>query len=206
MYLKLLVIPISYFLAYLLLIQPVNLLIQESIIIDCNYTFEESLAELNVPESVKRKLTLVDVEYYSFDGKLHKGQILIHKTVAKDIKEIFEFIKKAKFPIAKAIPIVKYHWSDEASMNANNTSAFNYRKVAGQKVLSEHAKGLAIDINPLQNPQIKKNISNPLNASYDPEMPGTILKNSELVSEFIKRGWLWGGTWKSSKDYQHFQK
>ncbi|MFZ2322986.1 MAG: M15 family metallopeptidase [Ignavibacteriaceae bacterium] len=179
---------------------------EDKIIVDCNYSFDETISGISIPQSILKKLSLVDVEYFSFDGKLHKGQIVVNKSVVKDIKEIFEFIKKSKFPIEKVIPVAKYNWSDEASMNDNNTSAFNYRKVAGQKVLSPHAYGLAIDINPLQNPLIKRNYISPSRAFYNEKVPGTILKNSKLVKEFQNRGWQWGGRWKSSKDYQHFQK
>ena len=90
--------------------------------------------------------------------------------------------------------------------NDNNTVAFNYRKVKGSKVLSAHSYGMAIDINPIQNPHIKGKVIQPPNAKYDPKVKGTILRDSEIVKEFIKRGWQWGGRWKSSKDYQHFEK
>lgn len=176
------------------------------VIIDCQYSFEEVLSGANIPESIKKQLTLIEVEYYSFDNNLHRGQILVNKNASNDIVEIFEFIKSTRFPLAKVIPIVYYNWSDEASMNDNNTSGFNYRKVKGYKVLSPHSYGLAIDINPLQNPHIKGKKISPLLGKYDTKAPGTILKSSELVSEFRKRGWQWGGGWKSSKDYQHFEK
>lgn len=179
---------------------------EPNIIVDCNYTFDDAIAGIEIPISISKQLTLVDVEYYSFDNKLHRGQILVNKKTSKDIVEIFNFIKLTRFPIAKVIPIVNYNWSDEASMNDNNTSGFNYRKVKGYKVLSPHSYGLAIDINPLQNPHIKGKKISPLLGKYDTKAPGTILKSSELVSEFRKRGWQWGGSWKSSKDYQHFEK
>lgn len=175
-------------------------------IVDCKYTIDQAVKGHEIPKSMIKQLTLVDVEYFSFDEKLHQGQILVNKIVVTDIKEIFEFIKSSRFPIAKVIPAVKYNWSDQASMNDNNTSAFNYRKVKGQKVLSAHSYGLAIDINPLQNPHIKGKTVQPLNGKYEKNKPGTILKESKLVAEFRKRGWQWGGTWKSSKDYQHFEK
>ena len=92
-----------------------------NIIFDCNYTFEEAIAGIEIPKSIIKQLTLIEVEYYSFDEKLHHGQIIGNQKAAKDIKEIFEFIKSTKFPIAKVIPVVKYNWSDEASMNDNNT-------------------------------------------------------------------------------------
>lgn len=179
---------------------------ESDVIVDCNYTFDETVKGHEIPQSIIKQLTLIDVEYYSFDTKLHIGQILVNKKVVKDIKEIFEFIKSSRFPIAKVIPAIKYNWSDQASMNDNNTTAFNYRKVEGQKVLSAHSYGLAIDINPLQNPHIKGNSIQPLKGKYDTKKPGTILRDSKLVIEFRKRGWQWGGRWKSSKDYQHFEK
>lgn len=176
------------------------------IIVDCNYSFEEAIAGLEIPAWIKKNLVLIDVEYYSFDNKLHRGQLVLHKRAEKDIKEIFEIVKSIKFPIDKVVPVVRYNWSDEASMNDNNTSAFNYRKVKGQKVLSAHSYGLAIDINPMQNPHIKRKTVQPANGKYDIKAAGTIVKNSRLVQEFRKRGWQWGGTWKSSRDYQHFEK
>jgi hypothetical protein len=176
------------------------------IIIDCRYTFEEAISGIEIPSSIISELRLVEVEYYSFDDKLHRGQGVVNKKVEKDIIAIFSLIKELKFPIAKVIPAVKYNWDDEASMNDNNTVAFNYRKVKGSKVLSAHSYGMAIDINPIQNPHVKGKDTQPANAKYDPKVRGTILKDSEILKEFINRGWQWGGRWKSSKDYQHFEK
>jgi hypothetical protein len=92
-------------------------------------------------------------------------------------------------------------------MADNNTSAFNYRKVAGKNSLSNHSFGIAIDINPFQNPAIYSdgNIS-PKGASYDTKKAGTIDEKSFITIEFKKLGWTWGGDWNSLKDYQHFQK
>jgi hypothetical protein len=186
----------------------IGVIIQDDskIIIDCNFTFEEAISGIEIPKSILNQITLIDVEYYSVDNKLHKGQLLLNKKAVKDIKEIFEFIKSSHFPVAKVIPVVKYNWSDQASMEDNNTSAFNYRKVKGYKVLSPHSYGLAIDINPLQNPHVKGKTIQPINAKYDVKVPGTISRDSKLVTEFRKRGWQWGGLWRSSKDYQHFER
>jgi len=175
-------------------------------IFDSDYTFNQAVDGIEIPKSIIKQLILLDVEYYSFDDKLHKGQVVINKKAVKDIKEIFNFIKDSGFPIAKAVPIVKYNWSDDQSMRDNNTSAFNYRKVKGQKVISPHSYGMAIDLNPLFNPHIKGKKVQPANGKYDTKVVGTILRDSKLVKEFIKRGWQWGGTWRSSNDYQHFEK
>ena len=178
----------------------------EFLIIDSQLTFEEAIEGISIPQSIINNLVLVDVFYYSFDGNLHKGQLLINRAVKNDIIEIFEFIKESRFPIDKVIPIAKYDWSDEASLSDNNTTSFNYRFVSGTRIVSNHAYGYAIDINPVQNPYIKRNKILPLGAVYDPDAPGTITRDSQLVQEFKKRGWSWGGDWRSVKDYQHFEK
>ncbi len=179
---------------------------KDKAIIDCNYTFKESISKLDFPNEIKTNLRLVTVEYYSFDNKLHQGQIVVHKDLTEDIKSIFNLIEAKRFKIAKVIPIVYYNWSDDKSMEDNNTSAFNYRFVAGTKRLSNHATGKAIDINPFLNPQVFKDQVYPSTAKYNPEIEGTITANSFLVKEFKKLGWSWGGDWKRSKDYQHFEK
>ncbi len=194
-----------YFLLLNLNFKPTQLQHNE-IIIDSNFSIEEVLSNYPVSKDIKDNLTLITVEYYSFDKKLHRGQILIHKDLAKDVIEIFEIIKQKKFPIEKAIPINYYNWSDEASMMDNNTSGFNYRKVKGSKKLSSHALGRAIDINPKQNPHIVNGKFSPPSSSYNPKVEGTITSKSFVVKEFKKRGWSWGGNWKRNKDYQHFEK
>jgi len=176
------------------------------VIVDCNYTLESAISGLEIPKNIISQLTLIEVEYYSFDKRLHRGQLVLNKKAAKDIIEIFEIIKEIKFPINKVVPVVFYNWSDEESMKDNNTSSFNYRKVKGFKVLSAHSTGMAMDINPVQNPHVKGKVVMPANGLYDVKREGTILKESRLVNEFKKRGWQWGGRWRSSKDYQHFEK
>jgi len=178
----------------------------QKIMIDADYTFDEALRGSSIPSSVKNKLDLVSVKYYGFDGKLHQGQIIINKEIANDIVEIFKVIEKTKFPVEKVVPIVEYNWSDEKSMNDNNTSSFNYRFISGSRILSMHANGLAIDINPKQNPYVKNGTSIPAGSEYKLKNMGTIEPDSKIVKVFKEKGWTWGGDWKSLKDYQHFQK
>ena len=108
--------------------------------------------------------------------------------------------------VEKVVPWVKYNWSDEKSMRDNNTSSFTYRFLSGSKILSMHASGLAIDINPKQNPYVKSGSSSPTGSEYKLDANGTICPDSEIVKVFKEKGWSWGGDWKSLKDYQHFQK
>ena len=176
------------------------------VISDCNYTLSEALAGKDIPGDIKEDLRLVDVYYYSFDKKLHKGQLVIHKDLVNEIVWIFKMLKEKKFPIKSVIPVIKFHWSDEESMKANNTSAFNYRLVANTNRLSNHSTGRAIDINPWQNPQIIDGKASPEGAVYNPKAKGTISKNSLVVRLLKNKGWNWGGDWKTRTDYQHFEK
>lgn len=115
---------------------------------------------------------------------------------------------RAKFPIEKMIPISKYGWDDNASMSANNTSAFNFRNVGtpdgGETTtLSNHVLS-AIDINPRTNPYVGADGRN--KEKYDPKAKGALTPDCSVVKIFEKHGWTWGGNWKTDIDYQHFQK
>lgn len=176
------------------------------IIIDSNFSFDEATSGIKIPAKIKSSLSLVEVTYFSFDKKLHRGQVLIHKDLAAEIKKIFKTIESEGFPVGKVIPVIKYNWSDSNSMEDNNSSGFNYRTVSGSLKLSRHATGRAFDLNPMYNPQIKRGITSPKGAKYDTNKEGTLDNRSAIVQIFIKSGWKWGGNWKSSKDYQHFEK
>jgi hypothetical protein len=149
------------------------------------------------------------VTYYGFDDKTHAGELIVNKKVAKDVIEIFKELYKAKFPIEKIRLIDDYNADDDLSMSDNNTSAFCYRTVANTNKISMHGYGMAIDINPIQNPCISGKDVSPQNAySYlnrNLRKKGMIIKNDVCYKAFTKRGWKWGGNWKNPKDYQHFE-
>lgn len=175
-------------------------------IIDCHYTFKQAIAGCNAPQYITNQLVLLNVNYLSTDGKLHQGQILINKAIETDIKYMFDFMLKQRFPIAHAIPIVKYNWNDDASMLDNNTSCFCYRNIG----FSLHAKGLAVDINPFFNPVIWKpgwkRINKPQGAVYSPNRAGTFTPQHPVVLEFENRHFHWGGKFSAKYDYHHFEK
>ncbi len=178
-----------------------------TIIVDSNLSFEQAVANTKAPKEILDSLVLIDVLYYSFDGKLHKGQLVVNSTLAKEVSEIFEFIREIKYPVEKVIPILKYDWSDMRSMEDNNTSCFNYRNIEGTNRLSLHSFGRAIDINPLINPVVYPDGRTvPSQKGYNPKREGTLTENHPLVREFLRRGWRWGGHFTKYKDYHHFDK
>jgi len=158
-------------------------------------------------------LVYLQVTYYGFDYKAHRGELIVHKKIVDDLLFIFKQLYLAKFPIERMHLISEYHNDDMKSMQDNNTSAFNCRAVTGNKsIFSQHSYGLAIDINPKINPYVnaKKHIVLPTNGqSYlnrNKKFPGMIAGDTLIYKLFIERGWRWGGDFKSLNDYQHFEK
>ena len=177
------------------------------VIIDSSMGFEEAIAGTLAPPAVVDGLSLFDVRYYAFDGNLHQGQLVLDRRLEGEIEDIFGKAQDLRFPLAKVIPIVHYAWSDEASMTDNNTSAFNYRFVAGTQRLSRHGSGRAIDINPRQNPVVYADGTTlPPGAVYFPSAQGALSHACPIVEEFLSWGWKWGGDFTTFRDYHHFEK
>ena len=177
----------------------------DTTIIDSRYTFDEAIEGSNAPQKVIDELDLISVIYLSTDNKLHQGQILTNKRLAPDIKEIFQFMLEQNFVIERAIPIVAYDWSDSLSMADNNTYSFCYRNIT----YSNHAKGLAIDINPRFNPlrwKTKDLPNKPIGAVLDTTVNGTLHPEHVVVKEFRKRSFRWGHTFTKYWDDHHFER
>lgn len=172
------------------------------------FSLETALEGTNAPDSILDQLELIGVRYMGIDSLTYIGQLVVHRDLVGEIAGIFNALFELRFPIEKVIPICYYDWSDDASMQANNTSCFNYRNITGGSYLSWHAFGRAIDINPYFNPFIRFRSGQvyPEGAVYNPSTPGTITQGSEVVRIFKQHGWEWGGDWRYSKDYQHFYK
>ncbi len=183
--------------------------VKNEVIIDCDMTLDEALANVpeDCPQEIIDNLALVEVFYFSFDHKIHRGQVLMDYRLADDVHGIFAAMLDAHFPLYGAVPIdhSSHNWSDYENLPEGNTYSFHYRKIVFKNKLSYHAYGQAIDINPVLNPFRKWGATFPPNGTYNPEEPGTLYEGHKVVSAFRRYGWKWGGDWRR-KDYQHFQK
>lgn len=169
--------------------------------------FAEAVAGTAAPAAILEQLSLLSVRHLGFDGRWHTGQLVIRRELAAELAEIFALMEALRFPVAQVTPIVRYNWSDEASMAADNSSAFNYRLIAGTERLSLHAEGRAIDINPRENPAVYPDGHvAPPGAVWRTESPGTFSAESPVVRAFLARGWRWGGQFTHIRDYHHFEK
>ena len=166
-----------------------------------------------VPRSSLRYLRVL---HRNVDGKTQLGEIVCNQAIANDLLEIFRELYKQGYKIERITLIDDYDADDERSMAANNTSCFNFRVVSGSTKLSKHAQGLAIDINPLYNPYIHLNNGKVEPANGKPyatnrtanrKTPVPFINTNDLCYRlFVQHGFRWGGSWRTVKDYQHFDK
>jgi len=161
-----------------------------------------------VPPSELRQLTLT---FHDFSHHTQTGRLIVNEAVAEQVVRLFRALYDHGFQIERMVPIEEYGGDDDASMAANNTSAFNCRDATGKPgVFSNHSWGLAIDINPLTNPYVKgSKVLPPAGRKYldrTQSYPGSILQGGFVVKVFEEAGWTWGGRWLDRQDYQHFEK
>ena len=174
---------------------------------------------------LRSDLRYVRVLHWGPDGVVHIGELIVNQKIADDIVDIFRSLYDADYVIGKMVLIDTYiasdnstfeenNTADDVSMADNNTSSFNYRVVAGSTSLSNHARGLAIDVNPFYNPwvhtlngvEMVEPESGAQYADRSLDCPYYINHEDLCYQLFIGHGFTWGGDWNTSKDYQHFQK
>lgn len=160
-----------------------------------------------------KELVYIKLTHYGTDGKEHTGELIVNRLIETKIRDIFCVLHKTKYVIEKMRLVDCYGADDVLSMADNNSSAFNYRVIADTDILSRHALGLAIDINPLYNPYItyiggKEKCSPVQGLPYcdrTKDFPMKIDSDDLCYKLFTSHGFTWGGDWTDSKDYQHFE-
>ena len=176
------------------------------------------MSNSNISLSDLRYLKMLHI---NFDGDYQVGEMIVNKSVAGEVLEIFEILCAEGYQI-HSMYLIDNYWagdgesSDWYSIDDNNTSCFCYRPATGSGNLSKHALGKAIDINPQQNPYVTYNSDGSPKYSHDnaskyvsnrsSDTAHVITTSDRAYELFTERGWTWGGSWNSPKDYQHFQK
>ena len=157
-----------------------------------------------------RDLRLLKLAHWGFDGTVRHGRLIVHEYQAPRVKRVFEKLFYAHFRIRGMRLIDAYNGSDDRSGDANNTSAFNCRFVAGTRRWSQHAYGRAIDINPIRNPYVAgSHVSPEAGRPYADRSRyarGMIHGGDAVVRAFAVANWTWGGYWRYPKDYMHFSR
>ena len=167
-------------------------------------------ADCTVP---REDLRYLHVLHKDIDGAEHEGEMIVNRRIAGDVLDIMRQLYESGYPIEKIRLIDEYGADDEASMEDNNSSSFNFRFISHTATVSKHGLGLAVDINPLYNPYVKTvdgaRSVEPANAEAyldrDAVFPYKIEKDDLCIRLFAEKGFEWGGDWTSVKDYQHFE-
>lgn len=167
------------------------------------------------PNVALSDLAYLRMLYYGMDGNTYVGEMIVNQKIKEDVLSVFQKLYEERYPIERMVLVDEYQGEDERSMDANNTSAFNYRTIAGSSKLSNHSYGMAIDLNPKYNPYVKQRgdgsilcqpESGRAYADRTKEFDYKIDENDLAYQLFTQAGFTWGGSWNSVKDYQHFEK
>jgi hypothetical protein len=161
------------------------------------------------------QLRLLGVSQWGFDGQVYTGQLVVNRTAAHPLAAVFRRLYALRFPIRHMQLADAYGPKRGRPADEDVSDAFECRQAvpspcsggSGTGSWSEHAYGLAVDLNPIENPyvgcgQTRKRASLPyLNRSR--LRPGMVTPS--VVQAFRAIGWGWGGAWTgSTKDYMHF--
>ncbi len=155
-------------------------------------------------------LRYVTVSFQGFDGKAHTGELVVHTEVADDLVAVFRRLFADRFPFEEMRLPTTADLRAAPTGDGNNTASYVCRASRGQTRWSQHAYGLAVDLNPFHNPLVKRDLVVPeLAGAYadrDAVRPGMHVDGGPVVRAFAAVGWEWGGDWRSSKDYMHFSR
>jgi hypothetical protein len=153
-------------------------------------------------------LRYLTVSFRGFDGAAHTGELVIHRDEADDVVSVFHQLFDAGFPIEEMRLVTDADLEAPPTGDGNVTAAFVCRPVRGGTRFSAHASGLAIDLDPFQNPYQRDDLVLPELASayLDRSVvrPGMILDGGVAVAAFEAIGWTWGGRWDDPVDRMHF--
>jgi hypothetical protein len=153
------------------------------------------------------ELSYVEVAHVTFDGDVARGELVVAAALAPRAVELFRRLYQLGFPIRQLKLVDDFDADDDTSMAADNSSAFNFRVIAGTDVLSQHALGRAIDINPVENPWRRPDrVLPPAGVAYADRTqvrPGMFVRPGPVVATVDELGWEWGGDWRHALDDHH---
>ncbi len=154
------------------------------------------------------QLSYLTMSHWGFDQEFHTGEMIVNATVAEDVVEVFRRLHEMRYPIEEMRVIRLEEIDAPPTGDWNDTTSFVCRPAVGSNGWSNHAFGLAIDVNPFHNPYLKGDLVLPeLASAYldrDDLREGMIADADEVVQAFASVDWSWGGNWTSLKDWMHF--
>jgi hypothetical protein len=158
-------------------------------------------------------LRLLTVSHWGFDGRPHRGQLVVHEDAAAPLAGVFRRLYDLRFQIRHMRLVDMYGPRRSQPADGDVTGSFSCRRAVpspcggGTGNWSNHAYGLAIDVNPVENPYVGCGMTRDRTAlSYvdrTPHRRGMV--RPAVIDAFASIGWEWGGDWSGdTKDYMHF--
>ena len=173
---------------------PAEVLARSSWSVDCPVTVDQ--------------LSYLTVSHFGFDGQFHTGELMVNATVGEGMVEVFRKLHGERFPIEQMRVIRAEEIDAPPTGDWNDTTSFVCRPAVGSGNWSQHAFGLAVDINPFHNPYLKGDLVLPELASVYTDRTeigvGMIESGDVVTAALAELGWAWGGNWNSLKDWMHF--
>ena len=182
-------------------------LLRDELIVDVDLTAEQALESEVVPEAFRDEhafrapeLTVVPVLYHGLETspQIHFGQLVVVDVMARTVESLFKALFRSRFGIGSVVPASEFAYDPQAITAANATTAYRLNN-RPSGALTEHAKGWAVDFNPLLNMVLihrdGRTIREPENGLYRPELPGAIGRNSIVHKHFAAHEFEWGGNW-----------
>ena len=160
-------------------------------------------------------LRLLTVSHWGFDGKARAGQLVVNRDVAVPLAKVFRRLYELRFPLRHMQLTDLYGPARDRPAGGDVTGSFFCRQAAASPCTgrartgtwSNHAYGLAIDVNPVENPYVGCGMTrDPTARRYlDRSRLRKGMVTPAVVSAFRAIGWGWGGYWSGqTKDYMHF--
>ena len=154
------------------------------------------------------ELAWLRLTFWGFDAERHTGELLVHASAVHDLDAVFRRLWQARFPMEQVVIVESLDLEAPPTGDGNGTGGFVCRPTTGGTSFSQHAYGLAVDVNTFQNPYWNAGLVIPERASAyltrERVRPGMVTADGPVVAAFADIGWEWGGAWSTLKDYQHF--
>jgi hypothetical protein len=160
-------------------------------------------------------LRVLTVTHWGFDGRAHTGRLIVNRTATRPLARVFRQLYRLHFPIRHLRVADVYGPSRGRPRDGDLSGSFECREAvpspctggSGTGSWSMHAYGLAVDLNPVENPYVGCGQSrDPTAKKYrDRSRHRRGMVTRRVVQAFRAVGWGWGGSWAGdTKDYMHF--
>ncbi|MEA2306747.1 MAG: hypothetical protein QOH43_4027 [Solirubrobacteraceae bacterium] len=160
-------------------------------------------------------LRVLTVSHWGFDGRRHTGQLIVNQVAARPLARVFGQLYGLHFPIRHLRLADVYGPASGRPRDGDLSGSFECRQAVpspctggrGTGSWSMHAYGLAVDLNPVENPYVGCGQSrDPAAKAYrDRSRHRRGMVTPRVIDAFRSIGWGWGGAWTGdTKDYMHF--